>query len=234
MSASTPQVLYTPAQRARRDASAWTMVQGVLAPFQFAVFLASLYLVLASLSSAPQRSLTASLEAWSLPSSSSSSPRRYPRGPMSLRAVSSPRSFRLSTVASAAAAVTTAQSIVTKIEQGDIVAESTDTAEEAQAAYLNAQNAAVAAEAVVAKLEAEIAAAEEAIAAVEEAQAAVDSIKQELEEAMNNGDTELVAKLEAELAVAETTLSETQGGEAFFEGPHRGIGEARVDVARHF
>ena len=51
MSASTPQVLYTPAQRARRDASAWTMVQGVLAPLQFAVFLASLYLVLTSLSS---------------------------------------------------------------------------------------------------------------------------------------------------------------------------------------
>jgi 3-vinyl bacteriochlorophyllide hydratase len=44
--ASTPQPLYTPEQRARRDASAWTLVQGVLAPLQFAVFLASLVLVL--------------------------------------------------------------------------------------------------------------------------------------------------------------------------------------------
>ncbi|RJS92119.1 2-vinyl bacteriochlorophyllide hydratase [Salinisphaera sp. Q1T1-3] len=38
--------LYTPAQRARRDASAWTLVQGVLAPIQFIVFLVSLGLVL--------------------------------------------------------------------------------------------------------------------------------------------------------------------------------------------
>ncbi|MEM1343370.1 MAG: 2-vinyl bacteriochlorophyllide hydratase [Pseudomonadota bacterium] len=37
--------LYTPAQRARRDASVWTVVQGVLAPLQFAVFLISLALV---------------------------------------------------------------------------------------------------------------------------------------------------------------------------------------------
>lgn len=43
------QLLYTPAQRARRDATAWTMVQGVLAPVQFVVFLISLYLVLQSL-----------------------------------------------------------------------------------------------------------------------------------------------------------------------------------------
>lgn len=42
-------VLYTPAQRARRDATAWTLVQGVLAPVQFLVFLISLYLVLNSL-----------------------------------------------------------------------------------------------------------------------------------------------------------------------------------------
>jgi 3-vinyl bacteriochlorophyllide hydratase len=43
----TPQaLLYTPEQRARRDASAWTLVQGVLAPLQFLVFLASLGLVL--------------------------------------------------------------------------------------------------------------------------------------------------------------------------------------------
>lgn len=38
--------LYTPAERQRRDASAWTLVQGVLAPLQFLVFLASLALVL--------------------------------------------------------------------------------------------------------------------------------------------------------------------------------------------
>lgn len=38
--------LYTPEERARRDATPWTMVQGVLAPVQFVVFLASLGLVL--------------------------------------------------------------------------------------------------------------------------------------------------------------------------------------------
>ena len=38
--------LYTEAQRARRDASAWTIVQGILAPLQFAVFAVSLGLVL--------------------------------------------------------------------------------------------------------------------------------------------------------------------------------------------
>jgi 3-vinyl bacteriochlorophyllide hydratase len=38
--------LYTPEERARRDATAWTLVQGVLAPLQFAVFLVSLALVL--------------------------------------------------------------------------------------------------------------------------------------------------------------------------------------------
>jgi len=37
--------LYTPEQRAKRDATGWTLVQGVLAPLQFAVFLASLWLV---------------------------------------------------------------------------------------------------------------------------------------------------------------------------------------------
>lgn len=45
MQASDTQVLYTPAQRARRDATAWTLVQGVLAPVQFLIFLVSLYLV---------------------------------------------------------------------------------------------------------------------------------------------------------------------------------------------
>ncbi len=38
--------LYTPEERRRRDASAWTIVQGVLAPLQFLVFLVSLGLVL--------------------------------------------------------------------------------------------------------------------------------------------------------------------------------------------
>ncbi len=38
--------LYTPDERRRRDASPWTLVQGVLAPAQFVVFLASLGLVL--------------------------------------------------------------------------------------------------------------------------------------------------------------------------------------------
>lgn len=38
--------LYTKEQRARRDATRWTLVQGVLAPAQFLVFLISLLLVL--------------------------------------------------------------------------------------------------------------------------------------------------------------------------------------------
>ena len=38
--------LYTPEQRARRDNTIWTTVQGVLAPLQFLVFLVSLALVL--------------------------------------------------------------------------------------------------------------------------------------------------------------------------------------------
>lgn len=37
--------LYTPEERARRDATIWTTVQGVLAPVQFLVFLVSLGLV---------------------------------------------------------------------------------------------------------------------------------------------------------------------------------------------
>ena len=41
-----PPALYTPEQRARRDATAWTWVQGALAPIQFLVFLVSLVLVL--------------------------------------------------------------------------------------------------------------------------------------------------------------------------------------------
>src|ERR1700709_751112 len=42
----TARPLYTPAERRLRDASPWTLVQGILAPLQFAVFLVSLMLVL--------------------------------------------------------------------------------------------------------------------------------------------------------------------------------------------
>ena len=38
--------LYTAEQRKRRDASVWTLVQGVLAPVQFVIFIASLILIL--------------------------------------------------------------------------------------------------------------------------------------------------------------------------------------------
>lgn len=41
--------LYTAEERRRRDASAWTLVQGILAPVQFAIFLVSLVLVLRTL-----------------------------------------------------------------------------------------------------------------------------------------------------------------------------------------
>ena len=41
--------LYTPEQRRRRDATPWTLVQGLLAPAQFLVFLVSLILVLRAL-----------------------------------------------------------------------------------------------------------------------------------------------------------------------------------------
>ncbi len=37
--------LYTPEERLRRDATAWTLVQGILAPVQFLVFLISVGLV---------------------------------------------------------------------------------------------------------------------------------------------------------------------------------------------
>jgi 3-vinyl bacteriochlorophyllide hydratase len=37
--------LYTPEQKIRRDASVWTLVQGILAPVQFLIFLISLWLV---------------------------------------------------------------------------------------------------------------------------------------------------------------------------------------------
>ncbi len=38
--------LYTPEQRSRRDSTRWTLVQGILAPVQFLVFLVSLALIL--------------------------------------------------------------------------------------------------------------------------------------------------------------------------------------------
>ena len=43
---NTYRPLYTPEERVRRDATKWTLVQGILAPIQFLVFLVSLYLVL--------------------------------------------------------------------------------------------------------------------------------------------------------------------------------------------
>jgi len=41
-----PRPLYTPQERLRRDATRWTLVQGLLAPLQFLVFAISLVLVL--------------------------------------------------------------------------------------------------------------------------------------------------------------------------------------------
>ena len=41
--------LYTPEQRVRRDATRWTLVQGILAPIQFLVFAISVVLVVRSL-----------------------------------------------------------------------------------------------------------------------------------------------------------------------------------------
>jgi 3-vinyl bacteriochlorophyllide hydratase len=46
------QPLYTAAERQRRDTTPWTLVQGVLAPVQFLVFLVSLALVLRYLATA--------------------------------------------------------------------------------------------------------------------------------------------------------------------------------------
>jgi 3-vinyl bacteriochlorophyllide hydratase len=46
------QPLYTPEQRLRRDQSPWTLVQGILAPVQFLVFLISLALVVRYLGTA--------------------------------------------------------------------------------------------------------------------------------------------------------------------------------------
>ena len=43
---SSRAALYTPAERARRDATPWTLVQGILAPVQFLIFAGSLALVI--------------------------------------------------------------------------------------------------------------------------------------------------------------------------------------------
>jgi 3-vinyl bacteriochlorophyllide hydratase len=50
-SIARPKPLYTEEQRQRRDGSGWTLVQGVLAPAQFLVFVVSLALVLRYLTS---------------------------------------------------------------------------------------------------------------------------------------------------------------------------------------
>lgn len=59
----TPQALtslYTPEERRRRDATKWTLVQGILAPIQFAVFLVSLALVVRYLTTGEGAALAAS------------------------------------------------------------------------------------------------------------------------------------------------------------------------------
>jgi 3-vinyl bacteriochlorophyllide hydratase len=54
--------LYSPEERRRRDGTGWTLVQGVLAPIQFLVFLASLALVLRFLATgAGETAATASI-----------------------------------------------------------------------------------------------------------------------------------------------------------------------------
>lgn len=59
--------LYTAAERKRRDESPWTLVQGVLAPLQFVVFLVSLVLVLRYLAfGTGQAAATASIVAKTL------------------------------------------------------------------------------------------------------------------------------------------------------------------------
>lgn len=45
----TSRALYTPEQRVRRDQTVWTVIQGVLAPMQFLVFIISLALVIRTL-----------------------------------------------------------------------------------------------------------------------------------------------------------------------------------------
>lgn len=50
-------MLYTEAQRKRRDDSVWTLVQGILAPVQFLVFIVSLTLVIRFLSTGAGESI---------------------------------------------------------------------------------------------------------------------------------------------------------------------------------
>ena len=45
VTSDVPSGLYTPEERKRRDETVWTVVQGILAPVQFFVFLISLVLV---------------------------------------------------------------------------------------------------------------------------------------------------------------------------------------------
>ena len=59
---SIPAGLYTADERARRDATVWTLVQGILAPVQFVVFLISLTLVIRYLTTSEGYALAA----WSI------------------------------------------------------------------------------------------------------------------------------------------------------------------------
>jgi 3-vinyl bacteriochlorophyllide hydratase len=61
------QPLYTPEQRRRRDSTYWTLVQGILAPIQFLVFMASAVLVVRFLATGEDYALaTASVVAKTL------------------------------------------------------------------------------------------------------------------------------------------------------------------------
>ncbi|MEN7341987.1 MAG: 2-vinyl bacteriochlorophyllide hydratase [Pseudomonadota bacterium] len=59
---NAPKPLYTAAERKRRDETYWTVVQGILAPLQFLVFLVSLFLVVRYLLSG----VGAELATWSV------------------------------------------------------------------------------------------------------------------------------------------------------------------------
>jgi len=56
--AGPSRALYTPEQRVKRDESVWTLIQGVLAPIQFLVFLVSLVLVLRYLATGEGQNIT--------------------------------------------------------------------------------------------------------------------------------------------------------------------------------
>jgi len=57
MQQGTVRPLYTTAERARRDATVWTLVQGILAPVQFLIFAVSLVLVIRFLATGQGESL---------------------------------------------------------------------------------------------------------------------------------------------------------------------------------